>query len=269
MSTVANPVNVNGHVDIGSVDDSKSENHPSNHVAFPSSEEEATAMMIEAFNRDPEKIRKAAKDSYDKMMQIANEVEGNKPTPDNNVIIETKNSEPIKEIEVKQVQQVIKTPPTVIPPQGYLETPEGLYTWSPDIWGGRPLQGVPDRVIEKEGRATLIVFIVVSPCFGRNRNGRVVSLPEGARIVVHASIAWAPIIGLAKGPEGRPVIWAAPTTVDNLSGKIRIAEPGDKLHIYETGDGGKEYGLSIMYDPDPKDSTKPRLISLETLRGVG
>jgi hypothetical protein len=215
---------------------------------------DAEKALIEHLGNDPEKIRKAAKESFDKLMSIADGLDGK------NTVTET---EDVKE-EVKEIYH-----PTVFPPQGYLETPEGLYTWSPDIWGGRPLHGVPDRLIEKEGRPTLLVFIIVSPAYGRNRNGRVVSLPEGARVIVHAGIAWAPMIGLAKGPEGRPVLWAAPTTIDNITGKVRIAEPGEKLHIFETGDGGKEYGLSVMYDPDPKDPTKPRLISLETLRGVG
>lgn len=237
---------------------------------FPTSEAEAEQMLLASFDNDPERIRKAAKESYDKMMKMAASIDGNQdpPLPDYDTTTEDKK----EVVETKESKEVFteRAPrqPTVLPPPGYLETPEGLYTWSPDIWGGRPLHGVPDRVIEREGRATMIVFIIVSPAFGRNRNGRVVSLPEGARVVVHAGIAWAPMIGLAKGPEGRPVLWASPTTVDDITGKVRIAEPGDKLHIFETGDGGKEYGMSVMYDPDPKDPTKPRLISLETLRGV-
>jgi len=268
---------------VGNESEIENPNHPANHPHFPTSEEEAEKMMLNAFDNDPEKIRKAAQKSFDKMMSLAKQLEVGKDKPDNVVVlntsssvvrqedvIETKKEEKTKEekseVVVKQIEQTIKQ--TVLPPPNYLETPEGLYYWSPDVWGGRPLHGVPDRVIEREGRPVLIVFIIVAPAYGRNRNGRVVSLPEGARLIVHAGVAWGPIIGLAKGPEGRPVIWAAPTTVDKLTGKIRIAEPGDKLHYFETGDGGKEYGLSIMYDPDPKDSSKPRLISLETLRGV-
>jgi len=268
-----NTSNVNGH----SVPD-----------GFPTSEEEANTMLLMTFNNDPVKIREAAKESYEKMMKLADGIDGGikdevkdekvelenlEKHVDNvvNVNQQTKVETTVTEKVEKVVDQLtpIAKQTTVFPPPGYLETPEGLYTWSPEIWGGRPLHGVPDRVIEREGRPTMIVFIIVGPAFGRNRNGRVVSLPEGARVVVHAGIAWAPMIGLAKGPEGRPVLWAAPTTVDNVTGKVRIAEPGDKLHIFETGDGGKEYGLSIMYDPDPKNPTIPRLISLETLRGVG
>ncbi len=275
------PITLNGgsvvqQKSVGDESEISNPNHPANHPSFPSSEVEAEMMMKEHFGHDPEKIRKAAKESFDKMMSIAESLENGKHSPDNTIIVKEEpvfeNKKEEKEVVVKQVEQVVKenvVKSTILPPPNYLETPEGLYQWSPDIWGGRPLHGVPDRVIEKEGRSTLIVFIIVAPAFGRNRNGRVVSLPEGARLIVHAGVSWAPIIPLAKGPEGRPVIWAAPTTVDNLTGKIRIAEPGDKLHVFETGDGGKEYGMSILYDPDPRDSSIPRLISLETLRGVG
>lgn len=253
MSNV--PVNPNGHS-----------------VSFPTSEAEAEQMLLASFDNDPEKIRIAAKESYEKMIKLANSIDGgNTPIEPivENTIEDVKEAKESKELKQDPIPERVAKQPTIISPPGYLETPEGLYTWSPDIWGGRPLHGVPDRVIEREGRPIMIVFIIVAPAFGRNRNGRVVSLPEGARVVVYASISWAPVIPLAKGPEGRPVLWAAPTTVDDITGKIRIAEPGEKLHTYETGDAGKEYGLSIMYDPDPKDSTKPRLISLETLRGVG
>jgi hypothetical protein len=149
------------------------------------------------------------------------------------------------------------TPARLVPPTGYLPVPEGLYQWTPADCGGRALHCVPDRVIERTGKSTLIIAILVSPAFARNRAGRVVSLPEGARVVIHAGIAWAPMIDLAKGPTGRPVLWAAPTLDSN-----------GRQVVYQTGDWGVEYGMDIEFDPDPKDPSRARLIDLETIRGT-
>ena len=67
---------------------------------------------------------------------------------------------------------------------------------------------------------------------------------------------------------GRPVVFAVPTTIDPRTGRVRPANPGDPLHRYETGDGGYEYGMLLLYDPDPRDPSRPRLISIETLQGA-
>jgi hypothetical protein len=253
---------------------------------FPQNESEAEEMFIEANGRDPESIKRVAKESYDAMMAIAEKLEKKKTELSNAAVVhvgettkvssESETSEPSKVIVQRQETKIETTksevkherPSGVTPPPGYMELPEGLFVWSPDIWGGRPLFGVPDRVVEKADRPTQIVFILVAPAFGRNRQGKIVSLPEGSKVVVNAGVAWGPMIPVAKGPEGRPVIWAAPTAVDSETMKVRIANVGEKLHTYETADGGREYGLTILYDPDPKDPSKPRLISLETLRGV-
>ncbi len=241
---------------------------------FPQNEEEAEAMFIDAHNRDPELIKVKAKEAYDSMIAVAEKLEAKKIAESNIVPIKVDSAskeEPesiVVENKIVAPKAKIERAQDVSPPPGYMELPEGLFVWSPDIWGGRPLFGVPDKVVEKTDRPTQIVFILVAHAFGRNRKGAIVSLPEGSRVVLNAGVAWGPMIPVAKGPEGRPVIWAAPTTIDSETMRIRIANIGDKLHTYETADGGREYGLSILYDPDPKDPGKPRLISLETLRGV-
>ena len=180
---------------------------------------------------------------------------------------------PVAEVTATPAEQAPATPAATASrgvdlPTGYMAVPEGLYHWSPEAWGGRPLHAVPDRAIERQGQPTLLIFVLLAPAFARNRSGRIVSLPEGARVVVHASIAWAPVVPLAKGPEGRPVLFAVPTALDSIDGKVRQAAPGEELFRYATGDGGHEYGMMILYDPDPRDPTRPRLISLETLRGA-
>lgn len=155
-------------------------------------------------------------------------------------------------------------------PSTYQPVPEGAYYWAPDIWGGRPLHFVPDRIVEREGRSTLILGVLVEPAYARTRSGRVVSLPEGAKVIVHLNASWSPIGPLAKGPIGRPVIFAVPMTLDRsvFPPRVRIAQPNEPLFKFETGDGGHEYALSISFDPDPRDPTRPRLIPLETLRAA-
>lgn len=144
------------------------------------------------------------------------------------------------------------------PPTGYMRLPEGIYTWTPESWGGRVLHAVPDKVIERVGYITLLVFVLLAPAYARNRAGRIVSLPQGGRVIVHAGIAWAPVIPFAKEETGgRPVICARPT-FDAQSRQI----------VYDLGDGGREYGIEITYDPDPKDPSKPRLIDLDVVRGA-
>lgn len=241
-------------------------------------EESANEMLknqlLQQFGNDPEKIREAAKNAanqlYKQFNLVAESIDGVKVDEEVKLDEEAKK---VKEESIEEkrdteheikVTQVEKTNN----PTGYLDVPEGLYFWSPDIWNGKALHCIPDKVIEREGRATLLMVVLVAPACGRNREGKIVNLPEGSRCIVTVSVAWSPIVPLAKVIEGRPVIWACPTAVDKETGKIRFANQGEELHKYEVGDGGYEYGLKIMYDPDPKNPSKPRLIDLETLRGA-
>lgn len=251
----------------------------------PTNDAEAEEILIQTFNGDSDKIEAAAKRTYEEMMKVANKLRENQSSTEqavldshkemqqNLVVSEdqsNKNEEEKSEVIVKKLEEkIIPIPqPKNNHPPGYLPVPEGLFFWSPEIWGGRPLHCVPKNVIEREGRVTLIVMLLVSRAFGRTRSGRIVDLPEGSNVVVHSSTHWAPIIPMCKGPEGRPVLWVSPSTMDPITNKIRPSDPGDQLLSFDTGDGGKEYGLIILYDPDPKDPTKPRLIDLETVNGV-
>jgi hypothetical protein len=264
-------------------------------VAMPQempNEEQMDEIFRASMNNDPAKMREAAVALATKINMMADAIDGGKSVvavaPVS--VVETAAAAPIVEVPASVAAEVVSTvqaevavvPQVQVPqttpvqaavmsverPTGYMAVPEGLYHWTPESWGGLALHGVPDRVIEKKDHPTLLIFVLVAPAYGRNRAGRVVRLPEGARVVIHANIAWAPIVPLAKGTVGRPVLWAAPTTVDPQSGVVRDAGPGEKILKYETGDGGWEYGMSIIYDPDPRDPTKPRLIDLETLRGA-
>jgi len=224
--------------------------------------------LLSQFGNDAEKIREAAKTAaqqiFNQFNLVAESIDGKK--------VEEEAALEIKKEDAKEKRDTVVESKDIVEqtnsPTGYLEVPEGLYFWSPDIWNGKPLHCIPDKAIEREGRATLLMVVLLAPACGRNREGKVVNLPEGAKCFVAVSMAWSPIVPLSKVIDGRPIIWVCPTTIDNETGKIRLANANDKLHKYEVGDGGYEYGLKIMYDPDPKNPSKPRLIDLETLRGA-
>ena len=116
----------------------------------------------------------------------------------------------------------------------------------------------------------LIFGVLVEDAYGRTRSGRIISLPKGAKVIIHLNPSWSPVAPLAKGPLGRPVLFAVPMTLDTTTvpPRTRIAQPGEQLFKFETGDGGYEYAVSINFDPDPKDPSRPRLIPLEVLRGA-
>jgi len=226
---------------------------------MPASEAEADEMVAASLGNDPARMRMAAEEFTRKMHKMADALDGG-----------------VAVVEEPQTSQAYSTPAQAAPieqaagtelPTGYMFVPENLFNWAPESWGGRPLHGVPDRAIERDNRPILIVFVLLSPAFARNRAGRIVSLPAGASVVIHAGTSWANIVPLTKVTEGRPVLWVVPTAMGD-DGKIRPANPGEEILRFSTGDGGYENGLVIMYDPDPKDPTKPRLISLETLHGA-
>jgi len=280
MSNVV--INANGSGAIGGnmlleEDDGQVPLYPqdNNSIRMPASEEEADMMIAGSLGNDPAKMRLAAVEFAKKMERLASAIDGGAAAPATSAApaVASTPAAVVAETAAVPAEQTPATPaPTasrgVDLPTGYMAVPEGLYHWSPEAWGGRPLHAVPDRAIERQGQPTLLIFVLLAPAFARNRSGRIVSLPEGARVVVHASIAWAPVVPLAKGPEGRPVLFAVPTALDSIDGKVRQAAPGEELFRYATGDGGHEYGMMILYDPDPRDPTRPRLISLETLRGA-
>jgi hypothetical protein len=139
--------------------------------------------------------------------------------------------------------------------------PEGLFTWTPESWGGRNLHFVPDRVFKRDNQSPILVGILMAPAFARNRAGRVVSLPPGSRVAIHAGVAWGPMLALAEGPVGRPVLIARPTPIDPQN-------PSGPSIIYERGDGAREWGMQVVYEPDPKDPAFPRLIDIETVKGA-
>ncbi len=256
---------------------------------FPQTQEEANEMLIEGLDRDPKRIREEGINAHLNMLRLADKLDGGntadeflnsvKPKteikeeiketkqPDIKVVVGDKSSTIDNDIKVTKVEENIVVEPN-IPPSSYREVPEGVFIWTPDIWGGKPLHCIPDRVVEKEGRSSMLIMVLVAPAQGRNRQGKVVKLPEGARVAIMVGISLVPVVPLAKGPEGRPVLWICPTTIDTNTNRIRIANPGDKILEFATADGGKEFGLSVMFDPDPKNPEKPRLISLETLRGA-
>jgi hypothetical protein len=263
----------------------------------PTSEAEADAMLAERLGDDPAAMRAAAREFAEKMEQMAARAEqkSGRRAAAATALQEIKTADaadasvgassppatatsiPTAAAQAPAPPRPPQQPPPPQPPQpsraaqsvpqrsapaqgptGYMAMPEGLYVWTPQSWGGRPLHAVPDRVVEKKDRPTLMIMVLVAPCYARDRAGRVVSLPEGARVVVFAGVAWAPVIPLAKGATGRPVLWAAP---------VVVPETGQPL-TYETGDGGREWALDVRYDPDPRDPSRPRLIDIETVKGA-
>jgi len=289
-----------------SIEARESDDGESKLVRMPTSEAEAEAMMLQSFNNDPNAIRAAAEKlreladrvggggDGDAMRTIGTAVSpANSPTETEpapmSTIVELASAAAVMPATSAVVTEVPAVAPAAVPPNananlqrgrapgpppieiptGYLATPEGVYLWTPESWGGVPLHCIPDRVQEREGRATTILCVLVAPAYAKSRTGKIVRLPEGGKVLVYVSQAWAPVVPLTKGPAGRPILFVVPTTIDRsgTAPVVRIAQPGEVLYKFETGDGGFEYGLSISYDPDPADPRSPRLISLETLRG--
>lgn len=239
---------------------------------MPTTEEEADAMLSAQMGNDPNAIRAYAKAVFAKLNTLADKHE---PTVNHSISNPTYGTpQPVASGESSEPSDQLPSTSTpqqanqgVVPPMGYQLMPEGAYRWAPDIWNGKPLHFVPDHIDVRE-HTILVYGILLAPSPARSRTGRIVQLPEGAKIVFSASVAWDPMIPLTKGPLGRPVMFAAPTTVDKITMKTRAAGAGDEILRFPNGDGGMEYGIIIWFDPDPRDPTKARLITLETLRGA-
>jgi len=258
---------------------------PGQSMKVPESEAEADALLRAQFGNDPEKIRQASQQLFQKMQRMAEELEKAAapvataaPTPVQAQAPASEASPPPAEVPAPAPvveAPVVPTPPVPVAhatapaapapvqwhPPTYLPMPEGLFTWTPESWGGRPLHFVPDRVFKRDNQSPILIGILMAPAYARNRAGRVVSLPEGARVAIHAGVAWAPMLALAEGPQGRPVLIARPTPVDPR-------DPSGPSIVYERGDGAHEWGIQVAYEPDPKNPSYPRLIDIETVQGT-
>lgn len=217
---------------------------------LPAADDEVEAALRAHFHDDPALIRAAAAETFAGMNAVADKIEGGAGVAKPPI-------EPAATLAVSpQATPAPQSFTMPTPPPNMMPFGESVWHWSPTTWNGLPLYAVLDRAIERVDQESgkpnpvRLVFVLLQPAYARNRAGRVVQLPEGARVIVMATTAWKDVVALASGPVGRPIVWACP------------------LEAYALDGGGSEHGMIVLYDPSPDDPAKPRLIDLETVRGA-